>query len=398
MLKKFVIFIIVATIILGSLIFIKQKKAHKNQKIYTVEKPIRRDLVQFITASGKLQPRELTSFTIGSLVAGKVEKIFVQHNDVVKKGQVLAIIDNGIGETAVHLAQAQLIEAQATLEYQKQFYARQTELYKANQLAKNQYELYTQDYLVAQSRVSQAKANLELQQKTYDNLFIKAPDDGVIISKEVELGQAITAQLQATILFHMAKDLKDLEAYVDIDEADVGMVKDGQEALFSVDAYPQRRYKTTVRLTEYLSKITDNIVTYATILPVKNDDLALRPGMTVNVEIKVRESNQALTVPNKALRINNLKLEEYAQKAKKHLQKLPEKLFKKIDQPRQECLWIVENSAIKQIAVTFGTNDGKYTEVISGITQNTQVITELFDSTDNVEFLSRFVSSGNIGK
>ena len=224
--------------------YLRSKKNQPKQQVFSTEKPERRDLSQKVTASGTLKAEE--QIAVGSLVDGKIEKILVGDNDSVKKDQVLAVLDNGVGDTQIKKLQAMLKTAEATLEYQKKFYKRQQFLFTSGQIAQDTFDRYTRDYETALTTVDKTKAELEQEQKNYDNLFIKSPVDGIVIAKKIDLGQMIAAKFQATTLFYLAKDLKRMEAEIDVDEADIGLVKDEQPASFTVDAFPNRKFKSKV--------------------------------------------------------------------------------------------------------------------------------------------------------
>jgi HlyD family secretion protein len=356
---------------------------------YTVALPTRRDIIQHISASGTLKAKDQIS--IGSLISGRVEKIFVDDNDSVKKGQVLAVLNNGIGKNGVDLAQAQLDQAQAQLEYQKRFFARQQTLYEAGELADNQFDQITQQYKLAQAKVDEARATVAIETQKYKDLSIISPENGVVIAKRIDIGQMITSQLDAKVLFEIAKDLKEMEVYADIDEADVGLVKEGQEAHFTVDTFPNRTFSSTVRLVEYLSKIVDSSVTYAAVLNVANPNLELRPGMTANVDIKVASRTGALCVPYSALRINGAQLEAYAKSKKMACTRLGKTGHKA---KRLDNLWVFENNSFKQIHVTFGARDGSFVEVLEGLTDRQQVITRFVLVSDNSSALKSMLGGG----
>lgn len=363
--KKFLLLIALILLPLGAYyIFNKKQKATIAAPIKT-EKPIRKAVIQMITASGNLKAREQIS--VGSLVAGKVVNIKVEDNDVVKKDQILAILDDGVGDTETKRLTANLAEAEANCIYLEKFYKRQTALYKSGQISQNGYDQLTRDLDMAKAKVDQTKAALALSMQTYNNLFIKSPADGIIIAKRIDLGQMVTAQLQATVLFEIAKDLHEMEAWLDVDEADIGMVKEGQEAVFTVDSFPKKRFEAKVKRIQYQARTVDNVVTYATVLDVKNPKLRLRPGMTANVEIRVAENTNALIIPNKALRVNPVNIEYVANKLKYKLEKisLEEKLAgQKSKKITKDYIWILDGKTIKQVEAKLGINDGKFTEVI----------------------------------
>ena len=363
------------TIPAGSYFFIKKRNS-KQHAWHRTEMPMRKDLAQYINASGRLKAQD--QITVGSLIAGRIVKLHVDDNDFVKQNQVLVELDDGVGYSAVKKAKAGLLEAEASLEYTKAFFDRQQTLYNTGQLAQDAFEGYTKNYHLAKAKVLQALAELEINQQNYNNLFIKAPADGVIIAKKVDLGQMVTSRLQATELFTIAKDLTKMEAEIDVDEADVGTVKQKQEAVFTVDAFPTRPFRSYVKQIHYHYRIVDNVVAYAVILDVDNPDLTLRPGMTTNVDIKVASVQNALCVPNKALRINKTMLEKIAKK----IGFTVEGMSKTIDSKNKTSLWIIENKThFKQIPVKFGIADNRFRQIIEGVTEENIVVTEALDPT-----------------
>lgn len=347
------------------------KNNHKEKKLpFKTSKPYRKTLTQYVNAAGTLKAKD--EITIGSLVAGRVIDIKADDNDFVKKDQVLTILDDGIGYSAVKKAKALLEEAKANLAYYEKFYARQSALFKAKQISQDLFEQYTTNLQILKAKIIQAQGDLEIREQEYNNLFIKSPADGVIIAKEVDLGQMITSRFQATVLYKIAKDLHFMETEVDVDEADVGLVEEGQPAVFTVDAFPKLKFKANVRQIRYLAKIVDNVVTYATILDVKNPDLKLRPGMTTDVNIKVRKAKNALCVHNKSLRINSVILENVAKKLELNFKRIPN------TDSRTEIdnVWIFDGNSFVQIPVELGAKQGAYTQIISDkINDNDDILT-----------------------
>ncbi len=186
----------------------------------------------------------------------------------------------------------------------------------------------------------------------------------------------VTSQLQATQLFIIAKDLKKMEAEIDVDESDIGLIKVGQVAVFTVDAFPQRSFSGVIKQIHYDYKIVENVITYAVVLNVSNPDLSLRPGMTTNVDIKVAQAKNSLVIPNKALRVSKEALKKIAAKEELNLQELQ----KTIENKSKDTIWILENgNLIREIPVKLGVNDGKFTQILGTINENTQVIVEALD-------------------
>lgn len=399
MLKKILFFSSALALCIGIGIFIlfHNQQNHENKILWKSEKPIERYLIQYVSATGSLRAKD--QITIGSLEAGRVVEILVDFNDKVKKDQLLAILDNGIGDTVVKQLKATLEETEIRFKYQKSYYERQKQIYEAKQLSENEFEIITRDFEAAHLAVEQAKNRLAQEERRYNNLFIRSPEDGVIIAKKIDEGQMITSQLDATVLFNIAKDLSDMEAHVDIDEADVTMVKDNQEAVFTIAGMPKKLFSSNVREVQYLAKTVDNVTTYDAVLAVKNPDLILRPGMTVNVDIKVGENTKALSIPNKALRLSALKAEQQAKLRNiPFIKSVPQQTLDKTPPP--DTLFIINEESIKEIAVQIGISDGKYTEIVNGITSDMEVITQFIDLETNNAFIKKMFQGapGQIGR
>ena len=390
--------IIISSIIISistiTFYFLKKNREEKNLP-FKIENPIHKNLIQYVNSSGTLQAKD--EVTVGSLVAGRVIKIIANDNDVVKKDQLLAILEDEVGYSEIEKFKGVLQEIEAKLIFEEKFYKRQTKLYKANQISTNLFEEYTKNLEVLRSQKKQAKASLDISQKRYDNFFIKSPVDGVVIDRTVNLGQMVTARFAATVLYRIAKDLSKMEAVVDVDEADVGMLKKGQEAIFTVDAFPKLKFKAEIKQIQYLAKNIDGVVTYATILNVNNNDLKLRPGMTTNVDIKAKEANNVLVIRNKALRLNSDILEKTGKKIGFNIEKLSENNIKK----EIDNIWILKNeNTFKQIKIKTGARQGKFTQIISSnVNETTKIITEIRElERDNKALKQIFSKPGTLGE
>lgn len=374
-------------------------RTKNGSKACLTQYPETRDMVQYVTASGTL--RVTDQISVGSLVTGRVIDVLVDDNDAVKKEQLLAIIDNGIGESAVKRTGALLEAALHEAAYQKAFFTRQRQLHTSKQLSDNEFEQISQQYAVAQARVKQLQAELELEKKTYQNLFITAPEGGIIIAKRIDLGQMVASQFNATVLFEIGKNLHEMEASIDVDEADIGNVKEGQRCFFSVDAFPREKFEARVKRVEYQAKIVENVVTYATILAIDNPELKLRPGMTTNVDIQIAQADDALAIPNKALRISQKSLTQAAQKDGYRL--VPLAHIPRAPGPKQSKLiddvWVLRGDTIEQRAVQLGVNDGKYSQVLKGLSPQDAVIVDIEESSNGNEIISKmFKQPGGIGR
>ncbi|MBD3231248.1 efflux RND transporter periplasmic adaptor subunit [Candidatus Dependentiae bacterium] len=392
--NKFFLFIIIFLLISTVIFVYFRLSKKKEQPLFQTQKPFRQDIVQYVNSSGTLKAKE--QITVGSLEAGRIIKILADDNDVVKKDQILSIIDNGIGDSQVKKREAELREAKDKLQYQEKFFNRQKQLYESKQISKDLFEQYIRDLETLQEQVKQIQAELEIAKKTYDNLFIKSPADGIVISKKIDLGQMITARFQATVLFVIAKDLHEMEANVDVDEADVGLVHEGQEAMFTVDAFPKKQYFSTVHQIKYLAEIIDNVVTYGVIINVDNPDLKLKPGMTADVDIKVAEAKNALVVKNKTLRVSDDLLSVVAKKLGYQFEKIPQREIA----PGIDYLWIFENgNKFRQIKIKIGAREGSMTQIINDeINEHTNIVSEITAEERENILLKQIFSKPGIGQ
>ena len=274
----------------------------------------RGDLTVKVTATGTLQP--MTQVDVGTEVSGTIDTVEVDYNDRVKAGQILARLDPDQpqakvrqSQAALTLAQAGVAEAQATvtetankLRRTRDMIAKRLSTPEELDTASAAAERAVAALAVAKAKVEQAQAQLDSDRRTLEKTEIRSPIDGTVLRREVEPGQTVAASLQTPVLFTLAEDLTQMELNVAVDEADVGQVAPGQPATFNVDAYPNRTFPATLTQVRYAPETVNGVVTYAALLTLDNADLSLRPGMTATAEIVVRELQDAVLVPNAALR------------------------------------------------------------------------------------------------
>lgn len=269
-----------------------------------------------VSATGYLEPLE--SVEVGTEVSGTIEKVLVDYNDVVKKGELLARIDKTKYQSAVDKAEATLSAAKAALESAKaERYRAEATIERDKTLRKatkgalpsqNDWDTDWASHLAAKAQVDNAQAQVEqarhsLVSARYDleRTSIYSPIDGIVLVRDIDPGQTVVASFQTPVLFTLARDLRKMELQVSIDEADIAKVKAGQHATFGVDAYPDARFEGMIRMVRVNSEIEDGVVTYIAVLDVNNSDLRLRPGMSADAEIAVRHFKDALIVPRAAL-------------------------------------------------------------------------------------------------
>jgi HlyD family secretion protein len=284
---------------------------------YTTEPVTRGTLVVKVSATGNLQPTNKVE--VGSELSGIVTQVLVDENDRVKKGQVLAQLDLSKLKDAVTksratlaAADAQVLQARATVEEARAQLARYRQVSElSGGKVPSKSEMATAEANLtraeanqgsASASVTQARANLQSDETSLAKATIRSPIDGIVLTRKVEPGQTVAATLQAPVLFTLAEDLAKMKLQVDIDEADVGQVRVGQAATFTVDAWPGRKYVGIITRVGYGSQTKDNVVSYPTVLAVSNDDLSLRPGMTGTADIVTVTHENVLLVPNAALR------------------------------------------------------------------------------------------------
>lgn len=368
---------------------------------YRTEPAVVGTLVVTVSATGNLQPT--IQVEVGSELSGIVDQVFVDVNDQVKQGQVLARLDlaklqDAVTKARANLAaaEAQVLQAQATVAEAR---AALTRLKQVAQLSggkvPSRSEMDTAganlkraqaNEASARASVGQAKAELQSGQTDVAKASIRSPIDGVVLTRQVDPGQTVAASFQAPVLFTLAEDLSKMELQVDVDEADVGQVKEGQKATFSVDAWPGRRYHAVVTRVSYGSQVKEGVVSYQTVLGVNNSDLSLRPGMTGTAEITTLIRENALLVPVAALRFTPPAKEEATQRQSRSLLNMmmprpPRQVPKAFPPGGNPRVWVLRDGQPVAIEVRTGASNGRQTEIIGGpLEAGTQVITEALDT------------------
>lgn len=370
---------------------------HKPSGPAYLTEPLKRgDLVVSVSATGALQP--VNTVSVGSERSGTVVEVLVDDNDRVRQGQILARLDTSVLEDQIALnaaalasAQAQVREAEATLREAELAHGRNLDLARrtggsypakavidASQAALDRARA---GLSAARSAVKVAEANLSTSRTNLSKAVIRSPIDGVVLTRSIDPGQTVAASLQAPVLFVLAEDLTRMELQVDIDEADVGEVKAGQAATFTVDAFPGRTFRATLTRVGLGSKTTDGVVSYTGLLTVDNRDLALRPGMTATAEIVTSRRDSVLLAPAAALRF----APEAADKAASGggivaslTPRLPSPDRRARNEGEAQQVWVLRDGKPAALAVRAGASNGRQTEVSgAGVTPGLAVITGL---------------------
>ena len=336
-----------------------EKKEEKvSFETYKVE---RQNIHTSITATGTIEP--VTSVTVGTQVSGIVSKLYVDYNSVVKKGQVIAELDKTNLTSELKTAKANLTSAQSTLNYETANYNRYKTLYDKGLVSANDYESALLSYRKAQETVNTARESVAKAQTNLGYATITSPIDGVVLSKSVEEGQTVAASFNTPELFTIAQDLTDMRVIADIDEADIGGVKEGQRVTFTVDAFPDDKFEGEVTQVRQEATTTSNVVTYEVVISAPNADLKLKPGLTANVTIYTLEKNDIVAVPSKALRF--MPTEAILNK---------DQQIEDVEAPNK--LWTLEGNTFKAHKVETGTTNGMVTEIVSGISEGTEVLVD----------------------
>ena len=321
----------------------------------------KQDIKTSITATGTIEP--VTSVTVGTQVSGIVSKLYVDYNSVVKKGQVIAELDKTNLISELNTAKANLASAQSTLNYEQANYNRYQTLYDKGLVSADEYENARLSYDKARQQVSTSRESVQKAQTNLGYATITSPIDGVVLSKAVEEGQTVAASFNTPELFTIARDLTDMRVIANIDEADIGGVKEGQHVTFTVDAFPDDNFEGSVTQVRQQATTESNVVTYEVVISAPNNDLKLKPGLTANVTIFTLEKNNVLAAPAKALRF------------------VPNEVLLKKDQKIEDVeapqkVWTLEGNTFKAHAVQTGTTNGMLTEIVSGISEGTEVLVD----------------------
>lgn len=325
--------------------------------VYKTQKIENGDIMESITASGTINP--LSTVSVGSQASGRIAEIYVDYNSVVKKGQLLALIDQENAkatvqqrEAALEIAKAQVAVEENNIKYYKKALNRISKLNASKYSTEKDLEAAERDYdnsvaqlALEQAQVKQAQASLNSAQTELSYTEIKAPVDGIVISKAVEVGQTVAASFETPELFSVAEDLTKMQIEASVVEADIAKVKEGQKVRFTVDSYADDYFYGTVTQVRNEATTTSNVVTYTVVIGIDNSDMKLKPGMTANVEIITAEEKGVMLVPNQALRFYI----DDSDKAKRY---------------KDRGVWIIKNGHPERVTVKIGVSDDDNTQIL----------------------------------
>jgi HlyD family secretion protein len=393
-----VIAVAVLLLIAGYLLLRGNGDTHKIY--YLTQKATRGSLVVKVTATGNLEPTNQVE--VGSEMSGTIATVYVDDNDRVTRGQALAVLDlsnfkNAVArsQAAVAVAKANLQQTRATIEETRSKLARYREVSRLSNgkvPSKTEMEAAEAEFARAEANVASARANIAEAEATlnsneidFNKATIRSPIDGVVLERAVDPGQAVAASLQAVTLFTLAEDLSQMELEVDVDEADVGQVKPGLKASFTVDAWPDRTFEATITRVGFNATDDDGVISYPAVLQVANDDLSLRPGMTGIAEITTVTRESALLVPNAALRFSPpAQTSEKASRSSLLGSLMPrppghgqKNRSQAATKDGERTIWVLREGQAVPLQVVTGTSNGRVTEILDGPLQaGLEVITE----------------------
>jgi HlyD family secretion protein len=392
-LKRWLVVALLVILAVTAAMVIWKMADKSNSTQFKTQEVVRGNLTVVVTATGTLQPTNKVD--VGSELSGIIKSVQVDYNDRVKIGQVLATLDTSKLEAqvtqsraALETAKAKVLQVQATVTETR---SKLTQFQKVRELSNNKvpsqaeldaaeaaFERAKADEASAKAAVSQAQATLEVNETDLSKSVIRSPINGVVLARSIEPGQTVAASFTAPVLFTLAEDLTKMELHVNVDEADIGKVQEGQKATFSVAGYPDRTFEARITQARFGSSTTSGVVTYETVLKVNNSDLSLRPGMTATADITVKKVENAILIPTVALRFTPPVQEEKKKEEKKSsgslvgslLPRPPRSASKQGEDvsanKKQQRVWTLKDGQLSAIPVTIGSTDGSMTEVVAG--------------------------------
>ncbi|MCS7215281.1 MAG: efflux RND transporter periplasmic adaptor subunit [Thermodesulfovibrio sp.] len=351
--KIFIVSVIVVLIILIGLVIIISRSKKTEFKTVKVQ---RGDVIQRVTATGNVNP--VTTILVGTRVSGTIVALYADYNSVVKKGQLIAQIDptpfeNELkqAEAELYNAKSNLFKAEVSLKDSERTLKRKQELFSRDFISRSElddaetaYNTAKAQYEIALAQLKKAEAGLRQARTNLGYTKIVSPVDGVVIAKNVEVGQTVAASFQTPTLFTIAPDLTKMQVDTNVDEADISKIKNGMEATFTVDAYSDKKFKGVVSQIRLSPTVTQNVVTYNVVISVDNSHLLLKPGMTANVTFVTQEKKNVIKIPNAALRF-----------------KMPDAVASK-----EQGVWVLRDGKPVRIKIKAGISDGEWTEILEG--------------------------------
>ena len=378
--KTIIIIALLLVVLVSAALVLKPNKVDVSQIDIQTAKAGKGNISNVVESTGTLEA--ITTVEVGTQVSGIVDELFVDYNSYVKKGQLLAKIDTTNLAAQLEQSQATLDNAKAELDYQQATYNRMAPLNDKQLISQTDFDQLVYNLNKAKASYNNAMAQHKRNQINLDYALIYSPIDGVVLNKEVEEGQTVAASFNTPTLFTIANDLTQMQVEADIDEADIGHIKEGQRVEFTVDAYPETIFEGEVTQLRWEPTVTNNVVTYTIIVDAPNPDYKLMPGMTATIQVYVLEKNDILVVPSKALRFTpdqKLMASYMSQQAKPEMPdgQTPPEMG---NMPQQNStngatmVWVKEGTNIHPVPVKIGLNDDINAEILSGVKSGQEVV------------------------
>jgi RND family efflux transporter, MFP subunit len=350
---KILLWIIVAAVIIGAVLFFILRKGDKQVLTYQITTIQPTSISSSVTATGTVEP--VKQVEVGTQVSGIISKIYVDFNSEVKEGQLIAELDRSVLEAELQASGANLNSSKVEYDYQKKNYERIKGLYDKGLVSATEFESAEYSWSKAKYSYQQAQSNYSKAQKNIGYAKIYSPIDGVVLQRAVDEGQTVASGFSTPTLFKIANNLKEMRVIANVDEADIGEVKEGQRVTFEVDAFPEDTFEGTVTQVRLQATTTSNVVTYEVVIDAPNPDLKLKPGLTANISIFTLDKQNIYAVPVRALRFTP---EDYT------------------GQTPEKCVWKqMPDGTLSMSEVETGVTDGVLTEIISGVNAGDRVVT-----------------------
>ncbi|HIZ86656.1 MAG TPA: efflux RND transporter periplasmic adaptor subunit [Candidatus Coprenecus pullistercoris] len=324
---------------------------------------VRTDISNSVTATGTVEP--VTLVEVGTQVSGIIDRLYVDYNDHVKAGQLIAEMDKVTLESELEQAEAQLASSKTEYEYRQKEYLRTERLYEKELVSDAEYDEALYMYETARNAYELNKASIVGVRRNLGYATITSPIDGVVISRAVEEGQTVAAGFETPTLFTIANDLRDMQVVADVDEADIGYVKEGQRVEFTVDAYPDDVFAGSVQQVRLEATTESSVVTYEVVISAENPELKLKPGLTANITIYTLDRKNVCAVPSKALRF--MPDPEILSAVGLKVKDIPAATA------AGRTVWLIEGDSLRPVRVETGASDGDMTEILSGLGEGSMV-------------------------
>ncbi|WP_250252972.1 efflux RND transporter periplasmic adaptor subunit [Chryseobacterium sp. Marseille-Q3244] len=380
--KKWLYWVVGGIIAIGAVWFFFIREKEIKIQLETV-KPEMGEISNSITATGTIQP--VDTVAVGTQVSGIIKNIYVDFNSTVKKGQLLATLDPDLLQFQSEQYKANLQNAKSNLAYNEININRQSQLYKVGAISKADYDIATNQYNMAKAQVGTVTAQLSTANKNLSLTYIYSPIDGTVLNRNVSEGQTVASSFSTPTLFSIAKDLTKMRVRASVDEADIGNVKVGQNATFTVDAFPDETFNGEVAEVRLHPTVSSNVVNYTTIINADNSGLKLKPGMTANITIYTQVLENVMKIPTAAtsFRPDSLVIQKYKinspfanAKAHEKGQGKKQGMKKGTDKKNEAGVWVIaKDSTISHKRIKTGMDSDTEIQVISGLDKNDNIIT-----------------------